>query len=317
MLQAVQHAPHLHVRRRKPPYARVARYEIAMQRMVIRNRRPEQRELLAEGHLCGRRKAGQPRLWVLPGILDQREGRIGDYIVYLRRTSFRYFDPCGDTTRFEESVDYHGSDLIAGGVPGGAKDAQDCCRKCIASAECSFWTWGKDNKKCWVKKTDGGYFGPEGFPTLTPRHQASCRCRCCCRWETQADRTSGTFVREKNGLPHTVSPADNVNVSSPLINIGKKKSVRNVTVAPDEFQTDNVTLAPDEFQTVAPVAPHSAPDTQKTQQKGTWTPGKPVAPGTGLGILVRCRRIHQTSCNIQHRHATCRQHAACHAATSG
>jgi hypothetical protein len=70
-------------------------------------------------------------------------------------------------------VDYHGSDLIAGGVPGGAKDAQDCCRKCIASAECSFWTWGKDNKKCWVKKTDGGYFGPEGFPTLTPRHQAS------------------------------------------------------------------------------------------------------------------------------------------------
>lgn len=50
-------------------------------------------------------------------------------------------------------MDYHGADLKKGfRVRGPLK----CCEACQQDARCAFWTYGKDNGKCWIKHSSDG-----------------------------------------------------------------------------------------------------------------------------------------------------------------
>jgi len=60
---------------------------------------------------------------------------------------------CNDASLFLDSFDYHGSDLAAGTVK---VDAKACCQACCDNTACKFWTWGKDNSKCWLKHSEDG-----------------------------------------------------------------------------------------------------------------------------------------------------------------
>lgn len=73
------------------------------------------------------------------------------------KSSVRGKKECTAPSQFEDKVDYQGSDLIKGGVPGGAADAKACCEACAAHATCKFWTWAKNNKKCWLKSAMSGW----------------------------------------------------------------------------------------------------------------------------------------------------------------
>jgi len=52
-------------------------------------------------------------------------------------------------------VDYHGSDLIKGGLY--ATSAAQCCKKCSKVKGCKYWTYGTNRHRCWVKSTMAGY----------------------------------------------------------------------------------------------------------------------------------------------------------------
>jgi glycerophosphoryl diester phosphodiesterase len=53
----------------------------------------------------------------------------------------------------EYDTDYYGQDLA---TIEGVASAEDCCRTCAEDAACAYWTWGRDNLRCWLK--DSGAF---------------------------------------------------------------------------------------------------------------------------------------------------------------
>lgn len=55
---------------------------------------------------------------------------------------------------FLHKTDYHGSDLRKGFVIKGG--AMGCCKACLKIKECEYWTYGTDNKKCYVKHSSTG-----------------------------------------------------------------------------------------------------------------------------------------------------------------
>jgi hypothetical protein len=170
-----------------------------------------------------------------------------------------FFDVCGDTTRFEDAVDYQGSDLVKGGVKGGALTAQACCRACVSNPQCDYWTWGKDGAhSCWLKANSKG-------------------------WEKQANRQSGSIFRAANGaaVVATLPPAKQTtpHPSAVTLNVTKQHSVL-ITRSP----TDHPTLQPSEAPTDHPTAiPSGAPTDQPSAAPSlrvcTSTPG-PAQLGT-------------------------------------
>ena len=83
-----------------------------------------------------------------------------------------YYDPCQDKDNFEDNIDYQGSDLVKGGFSN--TTPEKCCAHCIATKGCKYWTFGKNNNKCWVKSNTKGF-------------------------EHQSNRKSGGFVRDAHG----------------------------------------------------------------------------------------------------------------------
>ncbi len=48
----------------------------------------------------------------------------------------------------EYNTDFFGNDLATvEGVP----SAEECCRLCAEEDVCAYWTWGRDNLRCWLK----------------------------------------------------------------------------------------------------------------------------------------------------------------------
>ena len=90
------------------------------------------------------------------------------------------YDPCQDKTNYEDNRDYFGSDLVKGGFSN--MTPAKCCAKCIATKGCKYWTFGKDDNKCWVKAN----------PTGNKR---------------QGNRLSGTFVVGPGGTLATSATA--------------------------------------------------------------------------------------------------------------
>jgi hypothetical protein len=94
-----------------------------------------------------------------------------------------YYDPCQDAQNIEHGVDYQGADLVHGGYTG-VDTPEACCRKCIATPGCKYYTLGinppnakKDDPKkgvCWVKSSTSGN-------------------------EKQPNRASGTFMIKADG----------------------------------------------------------------------------------------------------------------------
>ena len=60
---------------------------------------------------------------------------------------------CQGEDKFKDGVDYFGSDLMKGFI---VSNASDCCSKYLVTAGCKYWTFGTDNKKCWLKPNMNG-----------------------------------------------------------------------------------------------------------------------------------------------------------------
>ncbi len=94
-----------------------------------------------------------------------------------------YYDPCQDAQNIERGVDYQGADLVKGGFTD-VDTPEACCRKCIETPGCAYYTLGitppgaktKDPKDgvCWVKSSTSGN-------------------------QKQANRASGTFMVKGDG----------------------------------------------------------------------------------------------------------------------
>ena len=61
---------------------------------------------------------------------------------------------CLDKTNFKDGVDYVGSDLVKGGL--NVSKVSECCSRCIITQGCKYWTFGKDDNKCWLKTNMNG-----------------------------------------------------------------------------------------------------------------------------------------------------------------
>jgi hypothetical protein len=51
-----------------------------------------------------------------------------------------YYDPCRDPRNFEQDIEYQGEMLPSDGKKVGS--SAECCRKCVATNNCKYWTLG-------------------------------------------------------------------------------------------------------------------------------------------------------------------------------
>ena len=88
---------------------------------------------------------------------------------------------CNKPETFLNGEDYHGSDLVKGGLK--SSSASDCCNMCKQNPKCQYWTYGtgpnrngRGKNKCWLKKNTSGH-------------------------EKQKNRVSGRVCRKKKPRP--------------------------------------------------------------------------------------------------------------------
>merc|ERR1712224_119014 len=65
---------------------------------------------------------------------------------------------CSDASQFFKKTDYHGADLVKGGVKASSPAA--CCKKCQENKQCSYWSYGTKNPRkgtCWLKHGTTGH----------------------------------------------------------------------------------------------------------------------------------------------------------------
>ena len=70
---------------------------------------------------------------------------------------------CNKPETFLPGEDYHGADLIKGGLK--TSSGADCCNMCKQNPKCKYWTYGTGAPRkgiCWLKKNTSGHEKQKG-----------------------------------------------------------------------------------------------------------------------------------------------------------